>query len=76
MIATNFNPQDVTRRVLPAWFRSCAAHGGGADQPANTSGVIEHEGLHYVRLENARGVLAVYRIRDVNGAARLKRLKR
>lgn len=33
-------------------------------QPANYSGVVEHNGREYVVLRNANGILAVYRIRN------------
>jgi hypothetical protein len=39
--------EDVTRRAIAARYRS-----GGSDQPANSSGVVEHEGKAYVALEN------------------------
>jgi hypothetical protein len=55
MIATD---DDLTRRAFAAYFR-----GGGTDQPANTSGVVEHDGRLYVVLLNTRGTLAVYRVR-------------
>lgn len=63
--------EDLTRRAFAAWFRS-----GGTDQPSNVSGLETAEGLDYVVLRNVSGVLAVYRIRIVNGAPMLKRMKR
>jgi hypothetical protein len=62
---------DLTRRAYAAWFRS-----GGTDQPSNDSGLVEHDGLFYVRLVNVNGTLAVYRVRTVNGEPVLKGLKR
>jgi hypothetical protein len=65
---------DLTRRAFAAYFRS--QNDGGytiVDQPANTSGPVEHEGKTYVVLENVRGTLAVYRVRT---SGQLKRLRR
>lgn len=59
---------DLLRRAFAAYFRT-----GGRDQPANDSSVESANGLHYVRLRNTGGTLAVYRIDTVG---RLKRLKR
>lgn len=61
-----YDESDLLRRATSAWFRS-----GGIDQPANSSGVVEHGGKPYVVLVNVNGTLAVYAVRD-NG--RLKRL--
>ena len=59
---------DLVRRALAAYFR------GGADiQPANTSGVVEHEGKSYVVLHNVNGILAVYRVRNDGVLKGLKR---
>jgi hypothetical protein len=60
--------QDVTRRAFAAYFRS-----GGIDQPANSSGVVEHNGKAYVVLENVNGILAVYRVRNDGMLKRLRR---
>jgi hypothetical protein len=59
---------DLTRRAFAAYFRA-----GGTDQPAGTSGQVEHNGRRYVVLHNVNGTLAVYRILN-NG--RLKGLRR
>jgi hypothetical protein len=59
---------DLTRRAFAAWFRA-----GAIDQPANSSGVRMHDGKQYVVLENARGTMAVYRVRN---DGKLKRLRR
>ena len=59
-------------RAMAAYFRSA---GEGALQPTAPE-IREHEGLKYVVLENVNGILAVYRIRTVNGAPVLKGLKR
>ena len=60
--------KDEVTRAMAAWFRS-----GQSIQPSNTSGVRVCKGKKYVVLENANGILAVYRIK-VDGF--LKRLKR
>ena len=59
---------DLKRRALSAYFKS-----GGIDQPSSQSGVIDVDGLRYVRLFSAGRMLAVYRVDTVG---RLKRLKR
>jgi hypothetical protein len=59
---------ELTGRAFAAWFRS-----GAIDQPANTSGVRVHDGKNYVVLQNANGILAVYRVRN---DGKLKRLRR
>lgn len=59
---------DLKRRALSAYFKS-----GGVDQPSNQSGVMDVDGLRYVRLFSAGQMLAVYRVDTVG---RLKRLKR
>jgi hypothetical protein len=65
---------DLTRRAFAAYFRTAAQDGPAAvDQPANTSGPVEHQGKTYVVLENVRGTLAVYRVRT---SGQLKRLRR
>lgn len=59
---------DLTRRAFAAWFRA-----GGTDQPGKDSDV-EYDGDHqYVVLRNARGVLAVYRVRNDGMLKRLRR---
>lgn len=62
---------ELTRRALAAWFRS-----GETTQPASSSGVVGFDGLSYVVLRHVNGILAVYRVRLVNDAPMLKRLKR
>lgn len=49
----------IVRRAFAAYFRA-----GGTQQPANTSGEVEHEGKRYVVLANVSGILAVYRVRN------------
>ena len=62
------DPKEYERRAYAAWFR-----GGGTDQPANTSGVRSHQRKNYVVLENARGTMAVYRIKNDGVLRRLRR---
>jgi hypothetical protein len=65
---------ELTLRAFAAYFRTANQDGATAvDQPAGTSGPVEHEGKTYVVLENIRGTLAVYRVRT---SGQLKRLKR
>ncbi len=59
---------EMVRRAMAAYFRS-----GWIDQPANTSSVRTHNKKEYVVLENVRGVLAVYRIKNDGFLKRLKR---
>jgi hypothetical protein len=65
--------QDVTRRAFAAYFRAATASGEIMQQPANTSGYLEHNGKGYVVLENVRGTLAVYRVRNDGMLKRLRR---
>lgn len=60
---------DLTRRAFAAYFRT----GDSMDQPANTSGIVEHDGRRYVVLHNIRGTLAVYRVRTDGVLKRLHR---
>lgn len=60
--------EDLKRRALSAYFKS-----GGTHQPSSASGVMDVDGLRYVRLFAAGRMLAVYRVDTVG---RLKRLKR
>jgi hypothetical protein len=55
---------DLTRRAFAAYYRTEGDANAVVDQPADTSGVVEHEGKTYVVLHNARGTLAVYRVRN------------
>jgi hypothetical protein len=48
---------------MAAYFRRITGKGFIVDQPSNLSGVRTYKGKDYVVLENARGVLAVYRVR-------------
>lgn len=59
---------DLKRRALAAYFKA-----GGDGQPSAQSGVVDVDGLRYVRLFSAEQMLAVYRVDTVG---RLKRLKR
>jgi len=62
---------DPTARAFRAWFRHADRHGLIPTQPANTSGVVHHDGQDYVVLENVNGILAVYL---VAASGRIKRL--
>jgi hypothetical protein len=65
---------DLTRRAFAAYFRTASQDGASSpDQPADTSGPVEHNGRTYVVLRNVNGTLAVYRVR-ISG--QLKRLRR
>lgn len=64
---------ELTTRAYAAYYRRCANNGSIPDQPANSSGVVEHDDKLYVVLENVRGTLAVYRIRT---SGQLKELRR
>lgn len=61
--------QDLLRRAYAAYFKM-----GGVDQPAaNVSGVVKHKRLLYVVLANAKGTLAVYRVKADGALRRLRR---
>lgn len=70
----NLNENELTQRALAAYFRA-ASKSGAVEQPSTTE-VLEHDGLSYVVLSSRQGVLAVYRVRIVNGSPVLKGLKR
>lgn len=55
----------LTRRAKAAWFDT-----GGDTAPDETSAYVTHEGLGYVVLRHAGGILAVYRVRSDNGMLR------
>lgn len=59
---------ELTRRAFAAYFRT-----GGTGQPGKASGVVERDGKRYVVLQNARGVLAVYRVRNDGMLRRMRR---
>ena len=63
-----FKNDDLVSRALAAYFRV-----GNTEQPANTSGVAEHDGKEYVVLHNANGILAVYRVLNDGGLKAMKR---
>ena len=66
-------------RALSAYIRSASraenGRGGSADQPGMVE-TLEVEGLTYIRLTNVNGILAVYRVRTVNGKEVLKGMRR
>lgn len=59
---------DLERRAFLAYLRP-----GNVDQPSCATETT-HDGLHYVVITNANGVLAAYRVRPSDGV--LRRLKR
>lgn len=65
----------LNSRALSAYLR---ANAGAMDWLSYPGAIqsVEHEGLWYVRLKNEGGIMAVYRIREVNGEPVLKGLKR
>lgn len=65
----------LEQRALAAYFKYSDAASGLAMQPSSAE-IVEHSGLKYVRLSNVNGILAIYRVRVVNGEQVLKRLKR
>jgi len=67
----------LSNRALATYFRKHAAEGIAAEQVQQPSVTeAEHNGLQYIVLHNVHGILAVYRVRTVNGEQVLKGLKR
>lgn len=73
---TDDEERDLTRRAIAAWYRSSSKQSSIIDQPANYSGVEEHDGRRYVVLRNIRGVMAVYRQRNDGKLKHLRRAPR
>ena len=73
------NLSHLEQRALSAYYRSGSQQtnerGGSVNQPGAVE-TVDHDGLQYIRLTNVNGVLAVYRVRTVNGEPVLKGLKR
>lgn len=69
---TNYSDNEVDEklvlRAISAYFKF-----GGSDMPSNNSRMEEVKGKRYAVLNNAKGILAVYRIRN---DGKLKSLKR
>lgn len=66
----------LVRRAFAAYYRAGTREGYEPQQldiPAHTSHVAEHNGKHYVILENINGVLAVYRVRNDGILKQLRR---
>lgn len=67
-------------RALAAYNRAGTKfineHGAGSINQPGAIETVEHDGLTYIRLTNVNGILAVYRVRTVNGEPVLKGLKR
>jgi hypothetical protein len=71
---SDYHIDELTARAFAAWFKECKRISyADADQPANSSGRRKIDGRDYVVLENARGVMAVYRVRTDGVLKRLKR---
>lgn len=71
----------LEQRALAAYYRSASRQlsnlwGSGSIMEPGAVETVEVDGLSYIRLSNVRGILAVYRIRTVNGEPVLKGLKR
>ena len=65
---------NLTSRAISAYYRSRTRSGATViDQPNNGSGVVEHDGLTYVVLQNIHGTLAVYRVRNSGLLRELRR---
>lgn len=62
---------DLVRRGMVAWFKE-----GGTDPPNSASSVEMLQGLAYVVLRGNDAVLAVYRVRQMDGYLMLRRLSR
>lgn len=69
---------NLEQRALSAYYRAGTRAHAGMGQTSQPGAVetVEHEGLQYIRLTNVNGILAVYRVRIVNGEPVLKGLKR
>jgi hypothetical protein len=55
---------------MAAYWRSAAREGAQVPIPANDSYVTSLDGKQYVVLQNMNGILAVYRVRPVDGVLR------
>jgi hypothetical protein len=66
----------LERRALAAYYREANGHGMGSVNQPGAVETVEHNGLTYIRLTNVNGILAVYRIRTVNGQQVLKGMRR
>jgi hypothetical protein len=65
---------ELMGRAMRAYFMAAAREGYRAEQPsAAGSGEEEIDGKQYVVLRNARGTIAVYRVRNDGMLKRLKR---
>src|SRR5580658_742998 len=64
---------ELLARAVHAFCVTARRNGLLLDQPSNTSDVQEITGKRYVILQNVKGVLAVYRVRNDGMLKRLKR---
>ena len=72
-MTSSTDKSDLLRRAFAAYFRSDKS-GPQPDQPSQAlSSVVESGGRTYVVLNNARGVLTVYRVRTDGVLKRLVR---
>jgi hypothetical protein len=65
--------EELLTRAMHAFFVAARKNGLMFDQPSNSSGVQEFAGKRYVILQNANGVLAIYRVRNDGMLKRLRR---
>jgi hypothetical protein len=66
-------------RALQAYFTAANKAANGIGQPIQPSMPLENmviDGKHYIIITNSNAILAVYRVRSVNGKDVLKGLKR
>ena len=62
---------DLMQRAKVAWFKS-----GESRNPTDASAVHTRKGLTYVVLRDGAGVLAVYRVRQLESGLMLRRMLR
>ncbi len=75
------NLSHLEQRALSAYFRKESRElnnlgGMGSVMQPGMVETLDNNDLTYIRLSNVRGILAVYRVRTVNGKQVLKGLKR
>ncbi len=69
------NLSNLEQRALSAYYRTASRTGGSVNQPGDIH-EVEFKGLPYIYMSNVNGLLAVYRVRTINGESVLKGLKR
>lgn len=72
------NDSELERRAIAAYYRTPVGGSDGVfiDTPGGGADVTEHDGKLYVVLQNSRGTLAVYRVRNDGVLRRMKRWPR